>query len=363
MSDGAARPRPVACTIAGLHDAMPLDTAAGRVRIKAPVEGIRFVGALLHDMRHPKSALRKLRVCRDRAQRIRLALACTATLLLAACASPPLAGPHAARAAAAPVPLDHLPALRGDYFALDSQHTGRRHHIYVRLPEGYAENPHARYPVVYVLDGDSLFPLLAPTHLFLHYDERLPEAILVGIAYGGFDPSINKRNVDFSAPGDDARPGEAGAPAFLDFLRNELLPQAENRYRIDPLQRVLLGQSRSGYFVLWSALQDPDLFRARIASNPAFTPARQALFGAPAAHGRDDLDLVLASGARDAGFRMRNAIEWNAFWTARPDAPWTIRHLVLPEGTHAASIGEVYRQAMTGLFREEIDAAPAQAAD
>lgn len=293
-------------------------------------------------------------------RRIRTALACTATLLLAACASPRHAEPHAAGSAAAPVPLDHLPALRGDYFALDSRHTGRRHHIYVRLPEGYAENPDARYPVVYVLDGDSLFPLLAPTHLFLHYDEQLPEAVLVGIAYGDFDPAINKRHIDFSAPGSDAGPDEAGAPAFLDFLRGELLPQAEDRYRVDPSRRVLLGQSRSGYFVLWSALQAPDLFWARIASNPAFVPAREALFGAPAAHDRHDLHLVLASGARDADFRMRNALEWAAFWQARADAPWAIRHAVLPDGTHAASIGEAYRQAMTWLFRDPAQDAQAR---
>jgi uncharacterized protein len=41
-------------------------------------------------------------------------------------------------------PLDYLPALRGDYFKLESKVVGRPFHIYVRLPEGYAQKPDAR---------------------------------------------------------------------------------------------------------------------------------------------------------------------------------------------------------------------------
>lgn len=174
------------------------------------------------------------------------------------------------------VPLDYLPALKGDYFEIDSKLVGRKYHIYTRLPEGYEGDTTERYPVVYLLDGDSLFPLLSPTHLFLTYDEQLPEAIIIGISYGEFNQSINKRHIDFSAPAPDAAPGENGAPQFLGFLKNELIPAVEGRYRVNSDKRVLLGQSRGGYFVLWSALQAPDLFWGRIASNPSLTPGRES---------------------------------------------------------------------------------------
>jgi len=111
--------------------------------------------------------------------------------------------------AQATVPLDHLPALRGGYFPLVAEGSGRTHHVYVRLPEGYEEQTARRWPVVYLLDGDSLFPLLAPTHLFLGYDEGLPEAIVVGIAYGGVDPAVNKREYDFTRS-EERRVGEEG---------------------------------------------------------------------------------------------------------------------------------------------------------
>ncbi|UWX03564.1 hypothetical protein H1235_11210 [Pseudoxanthomonas sp. NC8] len=86
-------------------------------------------------------------------------------LLVLACACAASAPPAPAGQAASPerpvVPLDHLPALRGDYFPLQSRFTDRVHHIYVRLPEGDDASRAQAYPVVYVLDGDSLFPILS----------------------------------------------------------------------------------------------------------------------------------------------------------------------------------------------------------
>ena len=181
----------------------------------------------------------------------------------------------------ATAPLEYLPALRGDYFKHDSVAVGRAFHIYVAYPEDYAKNPEARYPVVYLLDGDSLFPIHATYHWFLHFDEGVPRAIVVGIAYGSFDPSVNKRGYDFSAPAADASSEQGGAPAFHRFLKNELIPEIDRRYRTDPDRRVLFGQSRGGYMVLYSAFTDPDLFWGRIASNPSFNPGRSLFFSTP----------------------------------------------------------------------------------
>ncbi|MBC3872075.1 alpha/beta hydrolase [Undibacterium flavidum] len=251
---------------------------------------------------------------------------------------------------------NHLPALQGDYFKINSTYVSRDFHINVRLPQGYHANDATTYPVVYVLDGDSLFPLLAPTHLFLNYDEKLPEAIIVGISYGSFDPTINKRNIDFSASAIDAALGEDGAPRFLDFLKKELIPKIENQFRANAAKRILVGQSRAGYFVLWSALEDPDLFWGRIASNPALTPGRARFFEAAANHTKKDLKVAISSGTRDTEQRQRNATEWGTNWSSRTDAPWAVNLIKLEGGTHAATIGETYRRAMLWLFETEIAA-------
>ena len=255
--------------------------------------------------------------------------------------------------AAARLPLEHLPAISGDYFRIDSRTVNRPFHIYVRYPERYDADSTVRYPVVYVLDGDSLFPILAANHLFLNYDENLSQAFIVGIAYGSFDPNTNRRKLDFSAPAPDAAADEGGAPEFHEFLKSELIPEIENRYSVDSTRRVLFGQSRGGYMVLYSAFEDPDLFWGRIASNPTFDPGRERFFSPPKAASRNDLALVVTSGSRDRPALRESALQWFEAWTDRTDAPWAVRTVTIEGGTHAANSPDSYRIGMLWLFNRD----------
>ncbi|MEO7276499.1 MAG: alpha/beta hydrolase-fold protein, partial [Sphingomicrobium sp.] len=265
-----------------------------------------------------------------------------AMLLLTGCAT------NAANLGRSSTPLNYLPALRGDYLTLRAPHTGTTFHVYIRYPEGYSEAPTQRYPIVYLLDGDSTFPLLAPEHLFIHYDDKLPEAIIVGVAYGSFDPSINHRHFDFSPP--SGKSDEGGAPAFERFLRDRVIPAVESRTRADPSHRILVGQSRGGGFVFYSAFIDPDLFWARIASSPTLTPGREIYFGVPASAHRKDLKFVVADGTNDYPDLRRDTVEWELAWSGRK-GPWELKTLTLDGGTHAADLPTVYRKAMNWLFQ------------
>ncbi len=257
---------------------------------------------------------------------------------------------------AAASPLDFLPALRGEYFPIHSAETGRTYHIHVRLPEGYDAAAVTPYPTVYLTDGDSLFPILAANHLFLTYDDRLPEAIVVGIAYGGFDPAVNKRHIDFQSPGAGVAPDAAGAAAFQRFLKTELIPEIERRHRSDGARRVLFGQSRGGAFVLYSAVTDPDLFWGRIASNPSITPGIESLLEPAAPATRRDLTLVVTSGTRDRPNLQVEAARWLSVWQARPERPWRLFGERIEGGTHAANAPDAYRLGLHRLF--DTDASP-----
>ncbi len=254
-------------------------------------------------------------------------------------------------------PLDYLPALKGDYFRLESTNVGRPYHIYVRLPEGYEKSPEKQYPVIYLLDGDSLFPILAANHMFLHYDDNIPEAIVVGIAYGGFDPAINWRDADFSTETTQWN-RSGGAENFHHFLEQELLPTVESRYRIDTTRRVLYGQSRGGFMVLYSAFNHPDLFWGRISGNPSLHPNKAQFYAEPAKAERGDLMLIVSSATKDRYQENRElAREWQEHWSGRQDAPWSIRFNSIEGGTHAANSPEIYRYAMRQLFQREIEMA------
>jgi hypothetical protein len=252
-----------------------------------------------------------------------------AMLLLAGCAS---------NATPPTVPLDHLAALRGGYFPIRSAANGRSYHIYVRLPEGYTQAAQRTYPTIYLLDGDASFPLLAPHHLLLTIDDKLPEAILVGIAFGSFEPPANSRGPDFGRE----------AEAFQRFLKTELIPEVERRVRSDRARRILLGQSRGGGFVLYSAFTDPSLFWGRIASNPSFPDHKPLLLG-PAPASRTDGRLVVVSGTRDRPQLRTDALTWFAAHDGRP-TPWLLKRIDLEGGTHAGDLPNAYRRAMNWLF-------------
>ncbi|SIN65125.1 hypothetical protein SAMN02745824_1475 [Parasphingorhabdus marina DSM 22363] len=252
--------------------------------------------------------------------------------------------------------IAHLPALAGDYFALSSEKVGRTFHIYVRLPEGYESNPKQSYPVVYLLDGDSTFPMLAPLHLFMHYDDQMPEAIIVGIAYGGFKPGVNMRHIDFRMASDEGKPG--GAPQFLSMLEGELIPRIEGRFRTDPARRIIVGQSRGGSAVLQAAWLKPGLFWGHIASNPGREPDTKLLFGMdlPPPNMQRDGYLIVTSGSRDRDYLRGTALAWRDRIASRDDFPWDTRFVDIPGGTHAADLGNAYRAAMRIMF----DKAPAK---
>ncbi|MEH6699613.1 MAG: alpha/beta hydrolase-fold protein [Brevundimonas sp.] len=257
--------------------------------------------------------------------------------------------PHALAQQVGDVPFPA--ALRGEAFRLESATLGRGFDIYVRLPLDYdPEGP--AYPVVYLLDGDSLFPILASNHLFLTYEESLPEAVIVGIAYGGFDPSVNRRNIDFQSPDQGVPAEDAGAGRFHTFLTGELIPLIEGRFHVDPEQRILFGQSRAGNLVLYSAVAHPDVFRGRIASNPSLTPGMGSILDRAAPARRDDLGVVITSGERDRADLPAEAALWVDTWSDRdiPDRPWDIRLIRIPGGTHAANSTDAYRAGMLWLF-------------
>ena len=246
-------------------------------------------------------------------------------------------------------PIDHLPALSGGYFPLRSREAKRTYHIYVRLPQDYGAEPARKYPVVYLLDGDSLFPMIAPAHLFLTIDDKMPEAIIVGVAYGSFAKPINNRHIDFMPSGPMVKPGESGVDAFHRFLERELLPAVESRYRADPANRILFGQSRAGAMILYSAFKQPDLFWARIASNPSWVPGQDVFYGSPSPAARADLRLLVALGTKEHPDRLTEAEKWFAHWQDET-TPWQVTRIDIPGGTHSAYSVDAYRAAMSRLF-------------
>lgn len=113
-----------------------------------------------------------------------------------------------------------------------------------------------------------------------------------------------------------------------------------------------MGQSFGGSFVLYSAFTQPDLFWARISSNPSARMHQSLLASAPAAARRADLHLVIVTGTANNAEGRRAALERDQAWRKGP-TPWTLDRIDIEGGTHAADFGNAYRLALRRLFQPQ----------
>ncbi len=131
--------------------------------------------------------------------------------------------------------------------------------IFVSLPNDYNSQHTNRYPVVYLLDANLYFDIMAVT--INKYSEigLSPSVILVGIGYKDFPTMDSLRNRDYTYP--VAIPEyemiiSGGADIFLTFINDELVPYIDKEYKTDTLKRVLAGHSLGGYFSTYALLQN-----------------------------------------------------------------------------------------------------------
>jgi predicted alpha/beta superfamily hydrolase len=66
----------------------------------------------------------------------------------------------------------------------------------------------------------------------------------------------------------EVAPVVGGAPAFRAFVRDELMPEIDRRYRTDGTTAVL-GESLAGLWIVDTFFETPDLFGAYLALDPS----------------------------------------------------------------------------------------------
>lgn len=180
-----------------------------------------------------------------------------------------LAQPAAARM------VNERPMQLGTTFDLASKAEGEMRHITVWLPPSYGKSART-YPVLYLLDGGEQQDLLPVVGLAAlgGLNGVTDEMIVVGIESGQ-----GLRIRDFTSPSEVERkdfPTNGAAPRFRAFLGQELLPLIAARYRTSG-ETALMGESLAGYFVLDSALRQPDLVTTYIAVSPSIWWDEQSL--------------------------------------------------------------------------------------
>ena len=245
------------------------------------------------------------------------------------------------------------------YHTSIAQEIGREFHIYIMLPEGYDESD-ARYPTLYLLDGGNLFPMLTPYYRALNFGEGIPDSIIVGISYGSDNfEGGNYRSTDFTAASEE-REFWGGAPAFQDYLAEELLPFVEAQYRSDASQRVIFGQSLGGQFVIYTAMTRPSLFWGHIASNPAMH-RNIDFFLEPRADYRaaEKSNLFIGDALLDDPRFKEPRDRWITRWYEQPQTtergPWNLHVEPLDGHTHMSAPPASFRAGMRWLFDRPVE--------
>lgn len=174
--------------------------------------------------------------------------------------------------------------------ALTSAQIGETFQIDVALPP--ATPPPEGWPVVYLMDGNTIFGTATELIRLLTPTAELPPMLLVGVGYQLAGPLRQRRDLgrlrtrDLSpsvdhdyldqiiagTPGADPRADikrAAGAEDFLDFLIQDLRPFIADRYPTNPSDQTLFGNSLGGLLSLHTLLTRPGAFQRHIASSPA----------------------------------------------------------------------------------------------
>ena len=163
--------------------------------------------------------------------------------------------------------------------AFPSRVLGNDRPVWVYLPPGYAENPYARYPVLYLHDGQNLFDaaqsfggtewrvdeaLDEGSHA-LARDAALRELLVVGV--GNTAARVDEYTVDRD---DSVGAGGRGA-LYLQFLVSELKPQVDAAFRTRPgREDTAVGGSSLGALIsLHAGLRHPTVFGRVMAMSPA----------------------------------------------------------------------------------------------
>ena len=250
-------------------------------------------------------------------------------------------------------------------------------HVDIWLPQNYRSTD-ARYPVVYVQDGNTLFdPALSTvsgvewgvdeTMTRLIGEGRVRPAIIVGLwstaeryedympeaAIRPIDAAMRKRMTARPKPFDMER---MHSDAYLRFLVTELKPAIDAAYRTRPDRdnTMILGASTGGLVTAYAAMEYPDVFSASaglsthvgsaggafvdyLEANPPDPEQLRMYFDYgdqgvdaewdyPAYHARIDAALQDAGFAPGPGYVNRlypGTGHGEAYWSARMDAPLT----------------------------------------
>lgn len=161
----------------------------------------------------------------------------------------------------------------GQVDSIESKILKEQRNLWVYVPNTDPESGE-RFPVVYLLDGNSHFPSVVGMIKQLsstNGNTTVPKMIVVGI------PNTD-RTRDLTPVANTSSPEpntSGGGEKFMDFLQDELMPYIDKTYPTRPY-RMYIGHSLGGLTVINTLLKRPELFNSYVAIDPSLWWANSA---------------------------------------------------------------------------------------
>lgn len=262
-------------------------------------------------------------------------------------------------------------------YALHCPAIGETFRIDVAMPE--FPRPGRPLPVIYVMDGNTVFGIAAQAARFLQNAREMPQALMVGVgydldgtrpraAYGALrtrdlTPSLDQaflkrilaaQKSPFPVETD---PPAGGADVFLDFLIDRLRPFIAGLYDTDPDDQTLVGSSLGGLFSLHALLSRAGAFQRHVANSPALWWHDRELFAREAGVAKSGADLparlFLSVGGGEVGEGwdgVRDCADFAATLAGRCYPGLTLTHHVFDDESHTSVIPAALSRGLRTVF-------------
>ena len=165
----------------------------------------------------------------------------------------------------------------GKIHSINSKILNEKREIWIHVPDGHANYvfKNEKYPVLYLLDGDSHF------HSVVGMIKQLssvngngicPKMIVVGILNTNrtrdLTPTKAKPNPPYLSSGRASISGGGGN--FISFIEKELIPYIDSNYATESY-RMFIGHSLGGLTVMNTLIHKPELFNSYVAIDPSMS--------------------------------------------------------------------------------------------
>lgn len=245
------------------------------------------------------------------------------------------AAPCAMSQPVAAQPMARAELWNSEQFVLHSKIVGRDFLIQVAKPFDVVKG---KVPAVYITDGNMLFSAAAAVAAANSGSESTGPAYYIGIGYPEQDRDVwlKERSAHLTHVDLKAKIHTGDGEKFAQFLIQELRPEIERRYPVDPARSVLAGYSFGGLFATHMLLDHPDAFQTYLIGSPSIWVEPKLLERAKAFNtaaspkrvfigiGGQEKPFMLASELHDALNRPGNGITLQ-YWSV-PDE----NHMTVP---------------------------------